>query len=38
MRAARALTPAYIMKHAVTPAMRSAAAKRAEAGGLRCRH
>ena len=35
MRAARALTPAYMMKHEVTPAMRMAAAKRAEAKGLR---
>ena len=35
VRAAKALTPAYIMKHAVTPAMRAAAAKRAAALGLR---
>ena len=35
MHAARVLTPAYMMKHKVTPAMRIAAAKRAEAKGLR---
>jgi FtsP/CotA-like multicopper oxidase with cupredoxin domain len=35
MHAARVLTPAYMMKHQVTPAMRIAAAKRAEAKGLR---
>ena len=34
-QAARALTPAYIMKHMVRPAMRAAAAKRAKAHGLR---
>ena len=35
MHAARVLTPAYMMQHKVTPAMRIAAAKRAEAKGLR---
>ena len=35
VRVAQALTPDYIMKHAVTPAMRSAAAERAAAAGLR---
>ncbi len=35
VRVAQALTPDYIMKHAVTPAMRAAAAERAAAGGLR---
>ena len=35
LRVAQALTPEYIMKHAVTPAMRAAAAERAAAGGLR---
>lgn len=35
VRVAQALTPEYIMKHAVTPAMRPAAAERAAARGLR---
>ena len=35
VQAAQALTPEYIMKHAVTPAMRAAAAERGAAAGLR---